>query len=47
VLDLLYIEIVDEINSAAVICFEFNGKKCQWNHNFPKLSENQKSKYRG
>jgi hypothetical protein len=29
VLDLLYIEIVDEINSAAVICFEFNGKKCQ------------------
>lgn len=43
---LIYYTLNDEINSAAVICFEFNGENVS-EINFPKLSEKTKKQYRG
>lgn len=43
---LIYYTLNDAINSAAVICFEFNGKNVS-EINFPKLSEKTKKQYRG
>lgn len=43
---LIYYTLNDEIGSADVICFEFNGKNIN-EINFPKLSEKTKKQYRG
>ena len=43
---LIYYTLNDEINSADIICFEFNGKNII-EINFPKLSEKTKKQYRG